>query len=277
MTTDVSSQDKAKKASQPGRVEHLSEAERVARGKAARGEVPAPCMRPGSRLLIGRARWSSGGAGADAGAGAGADPLRADAGLAVHVLPWCRLPDGIRPLGAAEDGLHAQLCGDAHLSNFGALRGARPAACVQHQRLRRDTSGPVRVGCEAAGRQLRGCGSRPRLRRQAAEAVNLAVGPAYREAMARYAGMGNLELWYTRVDVEELFGELQHARPRRSRSGRSRTSPRRRSKDSLKAFAKLTELVDGEPRIAADPPVVTPLEELARRGARTRPTSSCAT
>ena len=40
-----------------------------------------------------------------------------------------------------------------------------------------------------------------------------------------------------------------------------------RSKDSLRAFAKLTEIVDGEPRIISDPPVIVPIEELAGRQA----------
>ena len=67
--------------------------------------------------------------------------------------------------GAPRTGLDVQLCGDAHLSNFGALRRARSAAGVQHQRLRRDAAGPVRVGRQAAGRQLRRGRPRSRLRR----------------------------------------------------------------------------------------------------------------
>ena len=69
--------------------------------------------------------------------------------------------------GAPRTGLDVQLCGDAHLSNFGAFAGARSAACVQHQRLRRDAAGPVRVGREAAGGQLRRRRPGSRLRRQA--------------------------------------------------------------------------------------------------------------
>ncbi len=46
------------------------------------------------------------------------------------------------------------------------------------------------------------------------EAINLAVGRSYREAINRYAGMRNLDLWYTRVDVEELFAEVREIRDR---------------------------------------------------------------
>ena len=94
------------------------------------------------------------------------------------------------------------------------------------------------------------------------ETVNLAVGRAYREAMARYAGMGNLELWYSRVDVEDLFAELRNVVSAKERKRAEQNLAKARSKDSLKAFAKLTEIVDGEPRIVSDPPVVTTIEEI---------------
>ena len=70
--------------------------------------------------------------------------------------------------GAPRSGLDVQLCGDAHLSNFGGFAGARSAAGVQHQRLRRDAAGPVRVGREAARGQLRRGGPGSRLRRETA-------------------------------------------------------------------------------------------------------------
>ena len=62
------------------------------------------------------------GSGQGAVAGARADPLWADVGVAVHILSWRRVPDGGRPRRRHADGLHAQLCGDAHLSNFGVFR-----------------------------------------------------------------------------------------------------------------------------------------------------------
>ena len=105
MSTDLSSQDsKRKKGSQPGRVEHPKEAERVAVGKAVRGEVPRSAHaawepsrdRPSPVALLeeqAETRVPE------------LVPIRYGRMLvlAVHVLPWCRLPDGLRPLGHAED------------------------------------------------------------------------------------------------------------------------------------------------------------------------------
>jgi hypothetical protein len=94
------------------------------------------------------------------------------------------------------------------------------------------------------------------------EVVNLAVGRSYREAINGYAGMRNLDLWYTRVDVEELLASVSKFATGKERKRADKNLAKTRSKDSLRAFSKLTEIVDGEPRIVADPPVVTPIEDL---------------
>ena len=88
------------------------------------------------------------------------------------------------------------------------------------------------------------------------EMVNRAVGRAYRESIRRYAAMGNLELWYTRLDAEEMLAGWQKKASAEQLKRADRNLAKTRSKDSLKAFAKLTEIVDGEPRIIGDPPVV---------------------
>ena len=263
MTTDVTSQDKAKRASQPGRVEHLTEAERVARGKAARGEVPRsvhaawepPRARPSPVKLLEEQAQSR---------VPELVPIRYGRML---VSPFTFYRGAAYLMasdlsGLPRTGLQVQLCGDAHLSNFGAFAAPDRRLVFSINDFDETHPGPfewdvkrLAASFAVAGRD-RGFDDKQR------EQVNLAVGSAYREAMARYAGMGNLELWYTRVDVEELFGELQHAVSAKERKRAEQNLAKTQSKDSLKAFTKLTELVDGEPRIAADPPVVTPLEEL---------------
>jgi uncharacterized protein (DUF2252 family) len=93
-------------------------------------------------------------------------------------------------------------------------------------------------------------------------AVNLAVTRAYREAMRAFAAMRNLDLWYSRIEVdalEALAGELTAKRRKRFEQNVAKAQ----TKDSLKAFAKLVGTVDGEPRILSDPPLIVPIEELA--------------
>ena len=81
--------------------------------------------------------------------------------------------------------------------------------------------------------------------------------------MRGLAGMRNLDLWYSRIDVDEIAGLAARQATRKQRKRFERNVAKARSKDSLRAFAKLTEIVDGEPRIASDPPLIVPIEELA--------------
>jgi hypothetical protein len=74
--------------------------------------------------------------------------------------------------------------------------------------------------------------------------------------------MRNLDLWYTRVDVEDLISQTVRFANAKERKRADKNLAKTRTKDSLRAFAKLTEIVDGEPRIVADPPVVTPIEDV---------------
>ena len=259
----VSAEEGVRKGVSAGRVVHLSEGERVARGKAARGEVPRSV----------HAGWEP-------------SPDRPSPVKLLEEQAQTRVPElvpirygrmlvspftfyrGAAYLMASDlsalprTGLQVQLCGDAHLSNFGGFAAPDRRVVFSINDFDETHPGPfewdvkrLAASFAVAGRD-RGFDDKER------EQVNLAVGRAYREAMARYAGMGNLDLWYTRVDVEELFGELRRAVSAKERKRAEQNLAKARSKDSLKAFAKLTEIVDGEPRIAADPPVVTPAEEI---------------
>ena len=86
--------------------------------------------------------------------------------------------------------------------------------------------------------------------------------------MASFAGRGNLELWYTRIDVEQMLLDAERVGTSKQLKRARRNIEKARTKDSLKAFSKLTETVDGVPRIISDPPLLTPVEEIAGAAAR---------
>ena len=171
--------------------------------------------------------------------------------------------------GMPRTGLHTQLCGDAHLSNFGAFAAPDRRLVFSINDFDETLPGPfewdvkrLAASFAVAGRD-RGFDDKQR------EAVNLMVGRVYREAIAGFAAMGNLELWYSRIDVEDMLAraaagrerEADEARRAEPGQGAARRTASRRS-------AKLTELVDGEPRIVSDQPVLTPIEELVDEASR---------
>ena len=241
-------------------------AERVARGKAARAEVPRSA----------HAAWEPA-------------PVRASPVELLEEQAQSRVPELVpirygRMLvspftfyrgaaylmasdlaGMPRTGLHAQLCGDAHLSNFGAFAAPDRRLVFSINDFDETLPGPFEwdvkrlVASFAVAGRDRGFSDKER------RGVNVTVGQAYREAMANFGGMTNLDLWYTRVDVDEV---LQGSGARRASAEQLKRADRNvaktRSKDSLRAFGKLTEIVDGEPRIISDPPVIVPIEDVAR-------------
>jgi uncharacterized protein (DUF2252 family) len=240
-----------------GRVEHPSEADRAARGKAARAETPRS----------GHALWE-----APADRPSPVDLLEQQAQTRVPELVPIRYGRMlVTPFtfyrGAAylmasdlsrlpKSGLNVQLCGDAHLSNFGAFAAPDRRLVFSINDFDETHPGPfewdvkrLAASFAVAGRD-RGFDDKQR------ETVNLAVGSSYRESIGRYAGMKNLDLWYSRVDVEDLLGQMQSFATAKELKRADKNLAKTRAKDSLRAFAKLTEMVDGQPRIIADPPVV---------------------
>jgi hypothetical protein len=82
--------------------------------------------------------------------------------------------------------------------------------------------------------------------------------------MRQFAAMRNLDLWYARIDLDDLARELRRHANAAQRKRLEQDVRRARAKDSLRAFAKLTRMVDGEPRIVSDPPLIVPVEDLAQ-------------
>jgi uncharacterized protein (DUF2252 family) len=97
--------------------------------------------------------------------------------------------------------------------------------------------------------------------KQRARIARSAAG-AYREGMRELARMTNLERWYVRLDAESFVSRYGASVDEEIRARAEKNLAKARTKDSMKAFAQLTAIVDGEPRIIADPPLIVPVEDL---------------
>ncbi|WP_330350022.1 DUF2252 domain-containing protein [Streptomyces sp. NBC_00582] len=152
-------------------------------------------------------------------------------------------------------GLTVQLCGDAHLLNFGLYASPERALLFDLNDFDETFPGPFewdvqRLAASVAVAARENGHAEPRARGATVEAV-----AAYRTAMQRLARLGELDVWYERIDADSLLPLLRSARHRR-RAEASLTRARRRT--SLQALGKLTELVDGRHRIIHDPPLLEP-------------------
>jgi uncharacterized protein (DUF2252 family) len=164
---------------------------------------------------------------------------------------------------APRSGLDVQLCGDAHLSNFGAFAAPDRRLVFSINDFDETLPGPFEwdvkrlVASFAVAGRDRGFDARQR------HSINRTVARSYREAIRDFAGMSNLDLWYSRIDVDQIAALAAQQVGRKQRQRFERNVAKARSKDSMRAFAKLTTVVDGEPRIASDPPLIVPIEEVA--------------
>ncbi|MEU9177061.1 DUF2252 domain-containing protein [Streptomyces sp. NPDC048550] len=161
-----------------------------------------------------------------------------------------------------DSGLRVQLCGDAHMLNYGLLGSPERNLLFDVNDFDETLPGPwewdvkrLAVSLAIAGRE-NGFTDIER-----AEIVQSA-GRSYREQMRRYAAMRHLDVWYARVDAEQLQTLGATELRSRGRKQLAETLAKARGRDSLQAAGKLTEVVAGERRFRSTPPLVTPLTEL---------------
>jgi uncharacterized protein (DUF2252 family) len=161
-----------------------------------------------------------------------------------------------------DSGLRVQACGDAHLANFGGF--ASPEREMQFDINDFDETNPgpfewdvkrLVTSFEIAARSN---GFNDKDKRHV---VSTAVRH-YREAMVTFAAMTNLDVWYAHIDVEKVFNEARAQATPEEIKRFEKSLAKAQSKDNMKAFAKLTQQVDGQYRIKSDPPLIVSLSDL---------------
>jgi len=159
-------------------------------------------------------------------------------------------------------GLRAQLCGDAHLSNFGGFAAPDRTLVFDLNDFDETLPGPWEWDLKRLAASLAVAGRDRGFEHGARADVVAAAVRSYRLAMRDFAGMRTIDVWYARQEVEPLFERwVKRADGGRRRLDKALTKAR--AKDSMRAFAKLTHDVDGRPRIVSAPPLIVPVEELA--------------
>jgi uncharacterized protein (DUF2252 family) len=159
-------------------------------------------------------------------------------------------------------GISVQVCGDAHVSNFGLFGSPERELLFDINDFDETLPGPWEWDVKRLAASLAVAGRNNGFSdAERHEVITTSVGE-YRTAMREFASMRNLDVWYSRIADQEGFRGSRRCSARRA-SRRPRASSRRPdTKDSLQAFDKLTHVVDGEPRIVSDPPLIVPVEEL---------------
>jgi uncharacterized protein (DUF2252 family) len=172
--------------------------------------------------------------------------------------------------GTPRSGLQVQCCGDAHLSNFGLFASPERRLVFDLNDFDETHPGPWEWDVKRLAASLLIAAQSNDYRGKDRRAVVLDCVGTYREAMAQFAGMRNLEVWYARVEVESVLEQFaSQFKPRQVKDTR-KAMAKAQTRDSMSAFAKLTEVVDGEVRIIDQSPLIVPIDRIAQGAERTR-------
>ncbi|MFB8027411.1 DUF2252 domain-containing protein [Streptomyces sp. NPDC056465] len=164
--------------------------------------------------------------------------------------------------GTPDSGIRAQLCGDAHLMNFRLLASPERNLLFDINDFDETLPGPWEWDLKRLAASLVIAGRANGFTRKERARIVRATVRSYRESMIRFAEMRNLDVWYTKTDVDRLRTVATDRLAARGRRRVARATAKARTRDSLQAFGKLTEVSGGRLRIAADPPLVVPLSDL---------------
>jgi uncharacterized protein (DUF2252 family) len=164
--------------------------------------------------------------------------------------------------GAPSSGLTVQMCGDAHVSNFGLYGSPERRLVFDANDFDETLPGPFEHDVKRLVASLVIAGREKGLGRRQRRAQAVAAGRRYREAMARFAAARDIDVWYSHIDADELPQQLSSRLDSGARKRLARAMEKARSRDSLQAFGKLSEVVDGQLRIRAEPPLLVPLSDL---------------
>ena len=158
--------------------------------------------------------------------------------------------------------LEVQLCGDAHLSNFGGFASPERALVFDMNDFDETNPGPFDWDVKRLAASFAIAGG----------ALNMAAGPtrtlvqtatrSYREAMRDFATRSNLDIWYARLDIDQLVAQHGQDVGRATMARLQKNIGKAKSKDRLKAAGKLTQVVDGRLEFIADPPLLVPVEDV---------------
>jgi uncharacterized protein (DUF2252 family) len=242
---------------------HLSVAEHVARGKAARSEVPRAShavfepqsARPDPVDLLERQAETR---------VPELVPIRYGRML---ISPFTFYRGAALIMahdlsGTPRSGLTAQLCGDAHLSNFGVFGSPERKLVFDLNDFDETLPGPWEWDVKRLAASLLIAARDNGYPAKKQERIVLDTVGQYRTSMADFAAMKDLELWYSRLDIEDVFAEFGSQFKPKAVKRTEKALAKARTKDSMTAFSKLTN-GSGQARIIDQSPLIVPIEKLA--------------
>lgn len=159
-------------------------------------------------------------------------------------------------------GLTTQLCGDAHLSNFGLYATPERKLVFDVNDFDETFPGPFEWDVKRLAASLAVAAGGNDFGRKVRKQIVRACAAEYRETMIGQSECTELEIWYAHIDAEAQLDEIRDLLDASTRKRVAKTIDKSWNRNSSQALAKLTTTVDGHPRIVSTPPLIVPIEEL---------------
>src|SRR6516162_1027569 len=159
-------------------------------------------------------------------------------------------------------GLRVQLCGDAHLSNFGAFASPSRRLVFDVNDFDETLPGPFEWDVKRLAASLAVAGRNNGFGAKDRRKIVLAGAEAYRTAMREFAGQPFLQVWYAHLDVDDAIAAYQSQFKAKRVKATKKMVAKAHTEDSTKALRKLTTVTNGQRRIISDPPLIEPVEEV---------------
>ena len=164
--------------------------------------------------------------------------------------------------GTPVSGIDVQLCGDAHLANFGMFASPERQLVFDLNDFDETHPGPWEWDVKRLAASLEIAARGNDFGRKHRRSIQLAMVRSYQKAMRDFAEMHELDVWYAQADVSDLKGMLKDQLKNARRKEVDKSIAKARTRNSRRAMGKLTTLVDGQRHIVADPPLVVPVRDL---------------
>ncbi|AQA25763.1 hypothetical protein BTZ20_3824 [Rhodococcus sp. MTM3W5.2] len=163
---------------------------------------------------------------------------------------------------APTTGLYTQLCGDAHLSNFGLFATPERELAFDLNDFDETYPGPFEWDLKRLVASLAVAGRDNGFTGKQRKRIARACAAEYRETMTYQANRGELAVCYAHIDATAQLDELRDVLDSSTRKRVQKTIRKSWGRDSMQALSKLTTMHNGQPRIVSAPPLIAPLEEI---------------
>jgi uncharacterized protein (DUF2252 family) len=245
-----------------GPVTHPSRAERIAAGKAARTKVPLDSHgdfttdpeRDPIGLLLGQAESRV----------PELVPIRHGRML---VSPFAFFRGAALPMAAdlgllPSSGLRVQLCGDAHLANFGAFASPERRLVFDVNDFDETLPGPFEWDVKRLAASLVVAAQDNSYTRKEQRRIALASAASYRQTMLDFANRSIMDVWYTHLNIEDAVKAIRDKIEKQRYRKAEKMLAKARTRDSMQALSKLTTQTDEGRRFLNTPPLLVPVEDV---------------